>query len=582
MKNALLLASILGAVLAGSPGPGAAAAPPDCAELAQLIAIAVDGAPRLSVRRRVCPALGLQDQGGGAGVGVVNGDFASGLDGWTASESGGTAAPGGVAAAGGQALVSEGDSFLVTLEQRFRVPSFATLLRFELTVDPGFDRSADFIPDAFEASILDDAMLPLVEPWDSLATSSFNLQEDGTANMGPGVVWDGLACTIDVGGIPAGTLATLYFDLIGADGDTLSALRIDNVAMATSPPQGAFLRGDPDASGEVDLADAQSVLDYLWTSGPPARGCAGAVDLDSADVNDNEWITIADFLALRSALAGSGEVPPPAADCGLDPDGGQRGFDAIDAAYRVTAGDIVVSPPTGAVDREVLVPILVDTPSPVTGLTVILEYDPSVLTPSDPSRGEPPPFASGLGTTAFHVADARLVVGLWAAAEGEVLLDAAPGSFQAAGMARFHLADFAILRPFAWSREAQVGAVRFRATVADDLFRDHHPELPVGEFEFVRGNSNNDARVDISDPVNTLSWLFLGSREPPCLDAADANNDSAIDITDPIFTLSFLFIGGAPIPPPYPQCGLDQGPIDRFGCDPCACPPYPVGHPCRG
>src|SRR5262245_37361232 len=65
---------------------------------------------------------------------------------------------------------------------------------------------------------------------------------------------------------------------------------------------------------------------------------------------------------------------------------------------------------------------------------------------------------------------------------------------------------------------------------------------------FLRGNSNGDASIDISDALFSLGFLFLGSDSPPCADAADANDDGTIDISDASFTLGYLFLGSAAPP----------------------------------
>ncbi|MGH9361483.1 MAG: hypothetical protein ACRD2T_06155, partial [Thermoanaerobaculia bacterium] len=70
---------------------------------------------------------------------------------------------------------------------------------------------------------------------------------------------------------------------------------------------------------------------------------------------------------------------------------------------------------------------------------------------------------------------------------------------------------------------------------------------------------------DLSDAVAALGYLFLGSRSPVCLDAADANDDGALEITDSIYLLQFLFLGGPAPPPPHPRPGLDPTP-DGFRC----------------
>jgi hypothetical protein len=87
-----------------------------------------------------------------------------------------------------------------------------------------------------------------------------------------------------------------------------------------------------------------------------------------------------------------------------------------------------------------------------------------------------------------------------------------------------------------------------------------------GAGQFQRGDSNGDSQVDISDPITTLGYLFLGSAAPACLDAADANDDAALDLSDAIYTFDYLYTGG-PVPPdPGPDApGPDPTP-DALGC----------------
>ena len=75
---------------------------------------------------------------------------------------------------------------------------------------------------------------------------------------------------------------------------------------------------------------------------------------------------------------------------------------------------------------------------------------------------------------------------------------------------------------------------------------------------FHRGDSNFDGGVDISDPVATLNFLFLGGPSASCPDAADANDDGNFDISDASYALNFLFLGGpAPPAPGQVTCGPD-------------------------
>ncbi len=82
---------------------------------------------------------------------------------------------------------------------------------------------------------------------------------------------------------------------------------------------------------------------------------------------------------------------------------------------------------------------------------------------------------------------------------------------------------------------------------------------------FKRGDSNGNGKVDISDPINTLNFLFLGTGKLECKDAVDANDDNKTDISDAVYTLNFLFSNGGIIKPPYPDQGVDPTP-DALTC----------------
>jgi len=58
-----------------------------------------------------------------------------------------------------------------------------------------------------------------------------------------------------------------------------------------------------------------------------------------------------------------------------------------------------------------------------------------------------------------------------------------------------------------------------------------------------------------------------GGKRPICADAADANDDGVVDISDPIFTLGYLFLGAQVFPEPFPGCGLDPGTSDQLECE---------------
>ncbi|MGQ9592020.1 MAG: hypothetical protein ACUVYA_17195 [Planctomycetota bacterium] len=103
---------------------------------------------------------------------------------------------------------------------------------------------------------------------------------------------------------------------------------------------------------------------------------------------------------------------------------------------------------------------------------------------------------------------------------------------------------------------------------SEDSDRDREENASVSicvPFGFLRGDASPDAGVDISDAISTLSYLFLGGAEPPCIAACDVNDDENVNISDPIYLLSHLFTGGPEPPPPWWECGADPTP-GRLPC----------------
>ncbi len=74
--------------------------------------------------------------------------------------------------------------------------------------------------------------------------------------------------------------------------------------------------------------------------------------------------------------------------------------------------------------------------------------------------------------------------------------------------------------------------------------------------EFTRGDANGDGSVNISDAIAILKYLFSGTPQLSCLDAADSNDDGQLNITDGVKILRVLFNTG--------DC---SGPILNYGVD---------------
>src|SRR5688572_12647705 len=85
--------------------------------------------------------------------------------------------------------------------------------------------------------------------------------------------------------------------------------------------------------------------------------------------------------------------------------------------------------------------------------------------------------------------------------------------------------------------------------------------LKIGpERPFLRGDANQDADLDIADPVFLLNWLFSGGRRPSCADAADMNDDGTLDISDAVYCLEIAFGGGPALGEPFSEVGMDPTP----------------------
>jgi hypothetical protein len=92
------------------------------------------------------------------------------------------------------------------------------------------------------------------------------------------------------------------------------------------------------------------------------------------------------------------------------------------------------------------------------------------------------------------------------------------------------------------------------------------PAKPI----FHRGDADGSGKIDLTDAITILNFLFLGGAAPPCSEAANVNDDAKVDLSDPIGLLGFLFLGAVPPAdpgPPEKPCGPDpEGSPNDLGC----------------
>ncbi|HVR76507.1 MAG TPA: dockerin type I domain-containing protein [Planctomycetota bacterium] len=154
-------------------------------------------------------------------------------------------------------------------------------------------------------------------------------------------------------------------------------------------------------------------------------------------------------------------------------------------------------------------------------------------------------------------------LGFTAGAGGLYRVDPA-AAFSVSTLATFHIPEailapsFLAARPGARDFAAGAGPAGGALLVAYSDFSSLNAisEI-VPETYFVRGRTNEDDVVDLSDAVAILRYLFSGGAAPDPLDAADVNDDGVVDLVDPVYLLEYLFRGGPVIPPPFPEPGSD-------------------------
>lgn len=113
-------------------------------------------------------------------------------------------------------------------------------------------------------------------------------------------------------------------------------------------------------------------------------------------------------------------------------------------------------------------------------------------------------------------------------------------------------------------------------------------ECPGGGTDFRRGDHDGSGLADITDALNLLGFLFLGTTPPICGNASDFDNSGLLDITDALILLGHLFLGqpnALPAPgtscgpnPTTPQPGIPPIPpqeVSDLGCDQYPGPAFP-------
>jgi hypothetical protein len=371
-----------------------------------------------------------------------------------------------------------------------------------------------------------------------------------------------------------------------------------------------FLRGDPNADGRVSTADIVTIEQWLFEGDLPPS-C-----IDSADVDDDgkvqltDSVEIADFLfgiVQPAAPGGRGTPAAPFPEPGVDPT--QEGEQPYMSCHSYVASpaeetsDLIrIGEAETGEGGFVDVPLYVTSAVGVRAVQAVVSYDPGVL---HVESGNPIQYegtfyeqfigkqydwetANGHGSFTYggpqiSVVDAHPEDGIFTLSIIGALVFSdrfviPPGEEVLVAKIRMEASpDLSVgtrlpieptngpggvgYGPYGLRNEITFkGAARYAAIVPQTQGGLLRIGVDGDISFFIRGDANDDKRVDISDAVSVLDFLFLGKADLPCQDAADADDTGEIEITDAIVILSHLFLSTKAISSPYPEAGADPSP----------------------
>ena len=280
--------------------------------------------------------------------------FANGLAGWNVREIGGSADGKGTVTAG-SAILTEGDSFLVTLDQTLTIPPDPLQLSF--IYQASFDTTdRDSMNDAFEASLMDADGHPLVYTFAPDRDSYFNLTEEMPSAVGRGtteqVAAEGTQVSVDISHLAADTEATLVFRLVNNDTDEDTTVHILSVELTSG--------GDAPPTVTVGLANdtapagpgSDSFLNDKLTNDPTLQGTA--IDDDQVQqleiqIDDGPYLDITASLTDGQYTYDPGPLAPGPHRASV------RATDSLPQSTTTSLDFVVNAPPTADAggDRQV-------------------------------------------------------------------------------------------------------------------------------------------------------------------------------------------------------------------------------------
>ncbi len=218
--------------------------------------------------------------------------FDATLSGWATFESGGTTAgKGAVVPQACSAIITEGNSFVVGLEQAFTIPTTPSAISITYR-DLAFDQTSNgFIRDALEFAILDESGNSLVKTFVNGKDAFFNATEGLSVSTATGIQTDTGSATVGLGGLVPGTKARLVMRLVNEDGDIRSRVAITSTSIIPSslqavPAEGQSSKRTTDTSAGIGPQTATNIGTNIVPNVVSAIGVVGNSSASTSQGSD--------------------------------------------------------------------------------------------------------------------------------------------------------------------------------------------------------------------------------------------------------------------------------------------------------
>ena len=334
------------------------------------------------------------------------------------------------------------------------------------------------------------------------------------------------------------------------------ALVLTGTAVSSLSAQ-QFIRADANTNGAMNLDDVIYISAYLYSDGP------APMVLDSGDVNDNGAVELGDMVKLLEFVFLGGPFPPaPFPFPGTDPTANLFA-PPVTPNISLSLPNLSVVPGT----ESIPVQLTLSSDTVIHALEVALTFDPAAVTLSSFEVANGILGIAGVEYIQQGLSNDPAEPYLWLAAVADFATPVV-GQFIPAGM-NLPVATTQATIPNS-ANAPQTTQISFAPEVSSPPKRNlvvlaggdtRAPTTSGGvidiEVIFIRGDSNHDCMLDVSDVIYTVAWLFQGGPAHVCEDSADTNNDGIINLADPIYFLNYLFQAGPAPSEPFPLPGLD-------------------------